>query len=159
MNETTNNRKSGIRIDETSLEIIKRLSGERQPLAQIAEELHISEGTVRNRINKLEQAGVLCRRGLVDVDALPGHMALLVGVKLTNTNFVAKARELESMRGVVSVMVVTGSFDIFLLVMLDENFGLLEFFNAELAAHADGIQSTETFVVYKGFNFNLPYML
>ena len=114
---------------------------------------------MRNRINKLEEAGVLSRRGLVDVGALSGHIALLVGVKLTNTNFVAKARELESMRGVVSVVVVTGSFDIFLTVMLDEEFGLLEFFNEELPAFADGIQSTETFVVYKGLNFNLPYVL
>lgn len=159
MNDTTDNRKNGIRIDATSLEIIKRLSGERQPLSRIAEELGISEGTVRNRIGRLEEAGVLSRRGLVDVEALPGHMALLVGVKLTNTNFVAKARELESMRGVVSVVVVTGSFDIFLLVMLNEEFGLLEFFNEELPAHADGLQATETFVVYKGFNFNLPYVL
>ncbi len=159
MLDTTDNRKNGIRLDATSLEIIKRLSGARQSLAQIAEELQVSEGTVRNRINKLEEAGVLSRRGLVDVDALPGHMALLVGVKLTNTNFVAKARELESMRGVVSVVVVTGSFDIFLIVMLDEEFGLLEFFNEELPAHSEGLQSTETFVVYKGLNFNLPYVL
>ena len=87
MNNTTIGRRSGIRIDATSLEIIKRLSGKRQSLAQIAEELQVSEGTVRNRINKLEEAGVLSRRGLVDVGALSGHMALLVGVKLTNTNF------------------------------------------------------------------------
>ena len=153
------NKKSGIKIDETSLEIIKLLSKGDGTLAQIAERLQISEGTVRNRVNKLESAGILNRCGLVNMDDLPGHMTILVGIKLTNTNFVSKAKELENLKGVVSVMVVTGSFDIFLIATLNEEFGLLEFFNEEFVAHSDGIQTTETFVIYKGFNFKLPYVL
>lgn len=150
---------SMIKIDATSLEIIKRLSRCQETLSQIADDLGISEGTVRNRIAKLEQAGVLNRCGVVDTDALPGHMTIFVGLKLTGPNLVAKAEELHHLRGVVSVAVVTGSYDIILIVMLNEEFGLLEFFNEEFAAHSDGVQSTETFVVYKGFNFKLPYML
>ena len=148
-----------MKMDETSLEIIKRLSHCEETLAQIARDLDISEGTVRNRIAKLEQAGILNRCGVVDTDALPGHMTIFVGVKLTGPNLVEKADELQYLRGVVSVAVVTGCYDIILIVMLNEEFGLLEFFNEELAAHSTGVQSTETFVVYKGFNLKLPYML
>lgn len=148
-----------LKMDETNLEIIKRLSRCEQSLAQIAEALNISEGTVRNRIARLEQAGVLNRCGVVDTDALPGHVTLFVGIKLSKPNLVAKAEELQHLKGVVSVAVVTGSYDIMLIVMLNEGFGLLEFFNEEFAAHSEGVQSTETFVVYKGFNFKLPYML
>ena len=150
---------SMMKMDATNLEIIKRLSRCEQNMAQIAEDLNISEGTVRNRIAKLEQAGILNRCGVVDTDALPGHITLFVGVKLTGPNLVAKAEELHQLRGVVSAAVVTGSYDIILIVMLNEEFGLLEFFNEEFSAHTDGVQSTETFVVYKGFNFRLPYML
>ena len=159
MLKSASQKMSMAKMDETSLEIIKRLSRCEQTLAQVAEDLDISEGTVRNRVAKLEQAGILNRCGIVDTDALPGHMTIFVGLKLTSPNLVAKAEELQYLRGVVSVAVVTGSYDIILIVMLNEEFGLLEFFNEEFSAHSDGVQSTETFVVYKGFNFKLPYML
>lgn len=148
-----------MKMDATNLEIIKRLSHCEETLAQIADDLGISEGTVRNRIAKLEQAGVLNRCGVVDTDALPGHMTIIVGITLTGPNLVSKAEELQHLRGVVSVAVVTGSYDIIMIVMLNEEFGLLEFFNEEFAGHSSGVRSTETFVIYKGFNFRLPYML
>ncbi|MDR1978210.1 MAG: Lrp/AsnC family transcriptional regulator [Synergistaceae bacterium] len=150
---------SMVKMDATSLEIIKRLSCREQSVAQIAQELDVSEGTVRNRIARLEEAGILNRCAIVDTDALPGHMVIFIGMKLTSPHIVGKAEELRDLKGVVSVAAVTGSYDIILIVMLNENFGLLEFFNEEFSAHSDGVQSTETFVVYKGFNFKLPYML
>lgn len=159
MLHSTAKKASMMKMDATSLEIIKRLSRCEQTLAQIATDLNVSEGTIRNRVAKLEQAGILNRCGVVDTDALPGHMTLFVGVKLNGPNLIAKAEELQHLRGVVSAAVVTGSYDIILIVMLNEEFGLLEFFDEEFAAHVEGVRSTETFMVYKGFNFRLPYML
>ena len=153
-------KKSSLKMDETSLEIVKRFRSGRLTLSQIAEGLQISEGTVRNRIAKLEQAGILNRCGYVDIDALPGHSIILIGIKLKSSpHLVEKADELQHLRGVVSAAVVTGSFDIILTVMLNEEFGLLEFFNEEFIKHSDDVQTTETFVCYKGFNLKVPYML
>jgi Lrp/AsnC family transcriptional regulator, regulator for asnA, asnC and gidA len=59
---------------------------------------------------------------------------------------------------VVSVSVVTGRFDLFLLVMLKSGFDLLEFFTKEVSRITD-VLSTETFVVYKNFNLKIPYVL
>ena len=62
------------------------------------------------------------------------------------------------MRGVVSVSVVTGRYDLILVVFLKEGYELLEFYTEEVA-HLEDVQSVETFVVYKAFNLRVPYIL
>jgi hypothetical protein len=48
-------------------------------------------------------------------------------------NLVKKGEEFSKLRGVVSVSVVTGRFDLILIVLLKEGFGLLEFYTEEVA--------------------------
>ena len=45
-----------------------------------------------------------------------------------------------------------------LVVLLKEGFGLLEFYTEHMS-RIKGIQSVETFVVYKDYNFTVPYIL
>ncbi|MDD3990808.1 MAG: Lrp/AsnC ligand binding domain-containing protein, partial [Desulfobacteraceae bacterium] len=66
--------------------------------------------------------------------------------------------EFSRLRGVVSVAVVTGRFDLILVVLLKEGFGLLEFYTEDVA-RLEGVQSVETFVVYKGYHLKVPYIL
>jgi len=81
-----------------------------------------------------------------------------VGVKLQSMDLIKKGEEFSKLRGVVSVSVVTGRFDLILLVLLKEGFGLLEFYTDEVAK-VKGVQSVETFVVYKSYNLKVPYIL
>jgi Lrp/AsnC family transcriptional regulator for asnA, asnC and gidA len=59
---------------------------------------------------------------------------------------------------VVSVSVVTGQYDLILVVLLKEGFGLLEFYTEHMS-RIKGVRSVETFVVYKDYNFRVPYVL
>ncbi len=145
-------------LDDTNLEIIKYLRQGRKSFKKIAEELSLSENTVRSRVNKLTDEGILEIAGLVDPDALPGHRLVMVGVKLNTMDLVNKGEEFSKLKGVVSVSVVTGRFDLILIVFLKEGFGLLEFYTEEVAQLKD-VQSVETFVVYKGYNLRVPYIL
>ena len=145
-------------LDETNLEIIKHLRQGRKSFKKIAEDLSLSENTVRSRVNKLTNEGILEIAGLVDPDALPGHQLVMVGVKLNTMDLVNKGEEFSKLKGVVSVSVVTGRFDLILIVFLKEGFGLLEFYTEEVAQLKD-VQSVETFVVYKGYNLRVPYIL
>jgi Lrp/AsnC family transcriptional regulator for asnA, asnC and gidA len=147
-----------MKTDKISLEIIKQLRDGRKSFKTIAEELSVSENTVRARVSKLAEEGVLEISGLVDPEALPGHGAVLVGVKLQSMDLIKKGEEFSRLRGVVSVSVVTGRFDLVLLVLLKEGFGLLEFYTQEVAK-IKGVQSVETFVVYKSYNLKVPYIL
>jgi Lrp/AsnC family transcriptional regulator for asnA, asnC and gidA len=147
-----------MKIDETSLAIIKQLRDGRKSFKKIAEELSLSENTVRARVNRLMEEGILDIAGLVDHQSIPGHRMVMVGVKLQSMDLIYKGEEFSKLRGVVSVSVVTGRFDLLLVVLLKEGFGLLEFYTEEVARIKD-VQSVETFVVYKSYNLKVPYIL
>ena len=48
--------------------------------------------------------------------------------------------------------------DLILVVLLKEDFGLLEFFTQEVSK-IEKVQSVESFIVYKGYNLKVPYIL
>jgi Lrp/AsnC family transcriptional regulator for asnA, asnC and gidA len=81
-----------------------------------------------------------------------------VGIKLNTMNLVKKGEEFSRLKGVVSVAVVTGRYDLILTVLLREDFGLLEFYTQEVD-RIEEVSSAETFVVYKGYNLEVPYIL
>jgi Lrp/AsnC family transcriptional regulator for asnA, asnC and gidA len=145
-------------IDQANLEIIKHLQNGRKSFKKIAEELSLSENTVRSRVHKLMQDGILDISGTVDAQAVDGHRVVMVGVKLKTMDLVNKGKEFSTLKGVVSVSVVTGRYDLFLIVLLKPGFGLLEFYTEEVSQIRD-VQSVETFVVYKSYNLKVPYVL
>ena len=148
-----------MKIDGNTIVLLKHLKDGRKSFNEIARALSLSENTVRARVRKLREEGVLDISGLVDPEAVPGHTAVLIGVKLQTMELVRKGKELSELRGVVSVGVVTGRYDVILTVLLNEEFGLLEFFTEEMGGHSEDVQYTETFVVYKGYNLKVPYIL
>lgn len=145
-------------IDETHIAIMKLLRDGRRSFKKIAEELSITENTVRARVRRLQEEGVLDVTGLVNPEALRGHRVVIIGMKISHVNLVAKGEEISLLKGVVSVSVVTGRYDLIVQVLFKEGYGLLEFYTEELSKVKD-IQSVETFVVYKGYNLNVPYLL
>lgn len=147
-----------MKIDAVNIEIIKHLRDGRKSFRQIAQKLGISENTVRSRVNHLTQEGILEICGLVDPEAITGHRVVFIGVKLSSLNLVEKGKEFSKLKGVVSVSVVTGRFDLMLVVLLKEGFDLLEFYTREVY-RLKGVRSVETFVVYKGYNLKVPYIL
>jgi Lrp/AsnC family transcriptional regulator for asnA, asnC and gidA len=145
-------------IDKTNLTIIKHLRNGRKSYKKIAQDLCVSENTVRTRVQKLIDEGVLEISGLVNPEIIDGHRVVMVGVKLQSMDLVNKGKEFNNLRGVVSVSVVTGRFDLILIVLLKPGFGLLEFYTEEVSKIQD-VQSVETFVVYKSYNMKVPYVL
>ena len=145
-------------IDPINLAIIKHLRSGRKSYKKIAEELSVSENTVRTRVHKLIDQGILEVTGLVDPEAINGHRVVVVGVKLKTMDLVKKGEEFSKLKGVISVSVVTGRFDLILMVLLKTGFGLLEFYTEEVSKLED-VQSVETFVVYKSYNLKIPYVI
>jgi len=147
-----------MKMDETNIAIIKHLRDGRKSFKKIADEMGITENTVRTRVTKLIDEGTLEISGLVDPEAIPGHRLVMVGVKLKTMELVKKGEEFSKLKGVVSVSVVTGRYDLILVAFLNEGFDLLEFYTEEVARITD-VQSVETFVFYKGYNMKIPYIL
>ncbi len=147
-----------MKLDGTNLAILKHLRDGRKPFKEIAEALSITENTVRSRVNQLAREGVLEVQGLVDPERVPGHRMVIVGIKLNTMHLVTKGEEFSRLKGVVEVNVVTGRYDLILTVLLNEEFGLLEFYTQEVSRVSE-VSSAETFVVYKGYNSRVPYIL
>lgn len=147
-----------MKMDETNIAIIRHLRDGRKSLRQIAKSLRLSENTIRGRINKLTSEGVLNITGLVDPEAIPGHRSAIIGVKLSTMNLISKGEEFSKIKGVISVSVVTGRFDLILVTLFNEEFRLLDFYADEVSKIKD-VQSVETFIVYKGYNMKVPYLL
>ncbi|MGD8257330.1 MAG: Lrp/AsnC family transcriptional regulator [Desulfobacterales bacterium] len=144
-------------IDKINLSIIKHLRNGRKSYKKIAQELSVSENTIRTRVHKLVDEGVLEITGLIDPESFNGLRVVMVGVKLATMNLVKKGAEFSRLKGVISVSVVTGRFDLILVVLLKSGFGLLEFYTEEVSKLKD-VQSVETFVVYKSYNVKVPYV-
>ncbi|SDP08256.1 Lrp/AsnC family transcriptional regulator [Desulforhopalus singaporensis] len=147
-----------MRIDETNISIIHHLKDGRTSFKKIADDLQLSEGTIRGRVKKLREEGVLEISGLVDPDAIPDKSIVIAGIKLKSTDLVSKGEEFTKLRGVTSVCVVTGRFDLVVTVLLDKEFGMLEFYTEEVSK-IDDVRSVETFVVYKSFNLKVPLVV
>ena len=146
-----------MKIDKTNIDIIRELKEGKKSFKKIADKLDITENTVRSRVNRLQDEGVLEICGLVDPATLPGHKSVIIGIKLTEMNLVEKGKEISRLKGVISTSVVTGRYDIIILVLFKEGFGLLEFYTKEISKVA-GVSSVETFVVYKSYNLKVPYI-
>ena len=147
-----------MKIDTTNIDIIRELKQGKKSYKKIADKLDITENTVRARVNRLQEEGILEICGLVDASKIPGHQAVLIGIKLTEMNLVEKGEEISKLNGVISVSVVTSRYDLLVFVLLKKGFGLLEFYTDEMS-RVDGVRSVETFVVYKSYNLKVPYIL
>ena len=147
-----------MKMDEINISIIKHLRKGRKSFKQIAEDLNLTVNTVKSRVSKMQEEGILEISGLVNPDMIERHQLVIVGVKLDTMALVNKGKEFSNLKGVVSASVVTGRFDLILVVLLKEGFELLEFFSDEVS-QIEGVQSVETFVTYKNFNLKVPYIL
>lgn len=147
-----------MKLDATNIEIIRHLKNGRKSFKLIASDLSITENTVRSRVNKMIEEGLLDISGNIRVDALPGHNLLYLGVKLNSMELQNKAKEFSKLRGVVSAGIVTGRYDLILQVLLNEDYNLLEFITGQVTKIKD-VQTVESFIVYEGYNLKVPYIL
>ena len=147
-----------MKTDQIDIDIMRHIRDGRKPLKKIAVAMNLSENTVRSHLNKMIDEGILEISGLVDPTSIPGHLVVLVGVKLSTMELVKRGEDFSKLKGVVSANVVTGRYDIILMVLLNENFSLLNFYTEEVSRIKD-VQSVETFVIYKSYNSKVPYIL
>ena len=145
-------------IDEISLDIIKHLRNGRKQFGEIGKNLSVTTNTVRARVRKLIENGVLEIIGSIDPEKIDNHFLVIVGVKSKTMRLVDKGEEFSKLKGVISVAVVTGRFDLILTVLLKNKLGLHEFYTQEVSKIED-VMSTETFVVYKNYDWKVPYSL
>ena len=138
--------------DELDLKIIDILRREHQKNIAVAEALGLNESTVRQRLRRLKEAGVLTVRALIDPEVLERRQLAVIAVNVTESRLLDfKAREIAELTSVLHVSIVAGQFDLFVEVLVDSNKGLVRFLTEELSS-IDGITATQSFVTLKSYN-------
>jgi Lrp/AsnC family transcriptional regulator, regulator for asnA, asnC and gidA len=138
--------------DDTDWKIISVLKRGDVPNNTIARKLGVSEGTVRARLKRLKEAGILQVRALINPDVLENKQLVIVAVRVAESKLLErKAEELAGLENVLSVSIASGRYDIIAEVLLDSNRGLVRFLTEELST-IEGILASESFIMLKSYN-------
>ncbi|HEY8281043.1 MAG TPA: Lrp/AsnC family transcriptional regulator [Leifsonia sp.] len=135
-------------IDDVSKAIIEQLQVDgRRSYAEIGKAVGLSEAAVRQRVQKLTEAGVMQIVAVTDPMQLGFYRQAMIGVRVTGDTR-AVADKLAAMPAVDYVVLTAGTFDILAEVVCENDLDLITMLNSEIRT-LEGVLSTETFVYLK----------
>jgi Lrp/AsnC family transcriptional regulator, regulator for asnA, asnC and gidA len=130
-------------LDEHIIEILKKDS--RKPFVEIADELKVSEGTIRSRVRKLFEEGVIQS---FTIKTSSKNVKAIIEVKIdVNVNTSDVANQIAKFDGVSEVFEVTGEEDIVAIIDVTSSPQLNDII--EHIRHFDNVQSTRTRLILK----------
>ncbi|MBN9612231.1 MAG: Lrp/AsnC family transcriptional regulator [Actinobacteria bacterium] len=132
-------------LDATSKAIIEQLQLDgRRSYAEIGKAVGLSEAAVRQRVQKLTDAGVLQIVAVTDPMRLGFRRQAMLGIRVSGDTRVV-ADKLTEIPAVDYVVLSAGSFDILAEVVCEDDDALIELLNHQIR-EIDGVLSTETFL-------------
>jgi len=141
-------------LDDTDQAIVARLQVDgRKPFTAIAAEMGISEGSVRRRVNRMTESGVLQIVGVVDPHFLDWNAAGMIGVSVRAGHIDAVADRLAQFPEVSYLFMASGGFDLFVEVFCRDRNHFVTFLNEELQ-RVPGVERTETFMILKMYKLS-----
>ncbi len=145
-------------LDELHIKILRQLRDGRKKFSQIAAELGVAENTVRHRVQRLMEQGVLHVTGLISPSALRGHYVAIIGFKVAPNQAERVAKELNQLKGVISASCCSGRFNIISHMLFNDSFTVSDFQTEELAK-VEGVLDMEEFRFYKSSSHRCIYVL
>jgi Lrp/AsnC family transcriptional regulator for asnA, asnC and gidA len=135
-------------IDDTSRGIIEQLQEDgRRPYASIGKAVGLSEAAVRQRVQKLLDAGVMQIVAVTDPMQIGFARQAMIAISVSG-DVEAVADELAAISEVDYIVVTAGSFDLFAEVVVEDDAHLLSLVNRRIRTLA-GVTRTETFLYLK----------
>ena len=135
-------------LDNIDRKIILELQKDaKRQFKVIAKKLNVSEGTIKNRVTRLINRGILKLEARVNPFALPNQISAVVGVNLKERNHEEKIKEIEKIPGITSVWNAAGRFDLFFEIMVDSLNSLNDILFRKGLKEIGGISYTETFII------------
>ncbi len=115
--------------DQLNRAIVRLLQEDgRLPFKTIAEELDVSEGTVRNRVGWMKSSGMLRIVAVADPTAMNYRADAMLGIKIAPSSSPAKVGERLAVHPeVVYILWVSGRFDLLIEIVSESEEDFLEF--------------------------------
>jgi Lrp/AsnC family transcriptional regulator, regulator for asnA, asnC and gidA len=138
---------ASIVLDDISKRIIEQLQADgRQSYASIGKAVGLSEAAVRQRVQRLQEAGVMQIVAVTDPLTLGFRRQAMIGLKCDG-DLEKVADDLAAMGEIDYVVITAGSFDLLLEVVCEDDDHLLEILSR--VRGVPSVTSTETFVYLK----------
>jgi Lrp/AsnC family transcriptional regulator for asnA, asnC and gidA len=138
---------ASIVLDDISKRIIEQLQIDgRQSYAAIGKAVGLSEAAVRQRVQRLQEVGVMQIVAVTDPLTLGFRRQAMIGLK-SDGDLEKVAEDLANMEEIDYVVITAGSFDLLLEVVCEDDDHLLEILGRVRAVPS--VTSTETLVYLK----------
>lgn len=132
-------------LDEVSKLIVEQLQDDgRRSYSEIGKAVGLSEAAVRQRVQKLTDAGVMQIVAVTDPMQLGFYRQAMIGIRCGGDTR-ALADELAKLEEVDYVVLTAGSFDVLVEVVCENDDSLIDLLNSKIR-QLPGVTSTETFV-------------
>jgi Lrp/AsnC family transcriptional regulator for asnA, asnC and gidA len=136
-----------IQLDDLDRRIIAILQADgRRPYSQMAEELNIPPSSVRYRVQRLEESGVLEIVGIADPLSIGFDRMAMVGIRVRAGEARNVCRALSELSETSYVIMTTGQFDVMAEVICRDTAHFSDLLTSRLQ-RLDGVLSTESFLV------------
>jgi Lrp/AsnC family transcriptional regulator for asnA, asnC and gidA len=135
-------------LDDTDRAILEALQeNARTPFSEIARRIDMSSATVHDRVNRMEEAGVIeGYHAQVDPKALDYGISAVVGLQVEQGQEQDTLSRLEDIPGVQEVHLTTGSWDVLMRVYAEDADKLRELM-FENIAQMEGFARSQTMVI------------
>ena len=134
-------------VTDTDRAIIRLLQqNARMSYAELSRATGIPESTVRRRMERLHQRGVIEFAMIADPARLGYELRAMIGLKVELRQLEEIGATLRGMNEVTFAAFLTGNFDVIIQVVVRSQEALVEFLTRRLAPVA-GVRSSETFVM------------
>jgi Lrp/AsnC family transcriptional regulator for asnA, asnC and gidA len=132
-------------LDDVSLRIIRELQIDgRRPYTTIAKTVGLSEAAVRQRVQRLLDAGVMQIVAVTDPLRVGLHRQAMIGIRVDG-DVRELAAKLAASNEIEYVVICSGAYDLLVELTARDDEHLLDVINSQIRA-IPGVRSTETFV-------------
>ena len=136
-------------LDDTDRAIIELLQADgRMPFTKVAAEVGLSEGAIRQRVQRLTDAGVMQIVAVADPLSLGMRRVAMVGARVSG-DAEATAAALAELDEIDYLVATTGRYDIMFEVVADDDTHLMQLLSR--LRSRDDIMEAEAFVCLKLF--------
>lgn len=138
--------------DQLSREIVMYLETDgRMAFSEIAQELSVSEGTIRNRVNRMKESGILRITAVVDPAGIEYRPSAILNIKVARGYSPAEVAErLGKQTSVVYILWVAGRYDLIIELAHETREELLDFLESHIFK-SDDISDNEVLAGLKNF--------
>lgn len=133
-------------IDQLDTKLIQLLGQDaRQNSQSLAKQLNTSSATIRRRIKKLQQSGILHVIGVVDPSEVGLSVNAIIAFKVAHDNMKTILDTLANWREITWIATTTGRFDILARGRFTSTNELSKFLTEQVGT-IKGVTSSETFI-------------